>query len=109
MDLSVELYVIGGGRCLAQEFLGALKRTDPRDFAGVLVGWPARETTGLLSALAARRIADCLGAGRTFGAGFPPPPACLALAAFVLRVLRVVLDHPLAARLFEFEAKLVIA
>src|ERR1035441_10972276 len=79
MDLSVELYVIGGGRCLAQEFLGALKRTDPRDFAGVLVGWPARETTGLLSALAARRIADCLGAGRTFGGGFspPPPPSCL--------------------------------
>src|ERR1035441_10932195 len=74
MDLSVELYVIGGGRCLAQEFLGALKRTDPRDFAGVLVGWPARETTGLLSALAARRIADCLGAGRTFGGGFSPPP-----------------------------------
>ena len=100
---------MGGGRCPVQKFLGALKRTDPKDFAAVLVGWPAREATGLLSGLAARRIADSWGAGRTFGAASPPPPACLALGAFVSRLLRVVVDHPFAARQFERQAELVIA
>ena len=109
MDLSVELYVRAGGRCPAQEFMDDLKRTNPGDFAAMLVGWPARETTWLLSALAARRIADRLGAGRIFGAASPPPPDCLALRAFVSRLLRVVVDHPFAARQFERQAELVIA
>src|ERR1035441_891078 len=109
MDLSVELNVEGGGRCPVQAFLGALKCTGPRDFAAALVGWPARETTGWLSGLAARRIAVCWGAGGTCGAASPPPPACLALAGFVLRVLGGVLDQPLTTRQFERQAELVIA
>src|ERR1035437_5085279 len=100
---------MGGGRCPVQKFLGALKRTGPRNFAAVLVGWPAREATGWLSGLTARRIVDRWGAGRTFGAASPPPPACLALRAFVSRLLRVVVDHPFAARQFERQAELVIA
>ena len=109
MDLSVELYVRAGGRCPVQEFLATLKHTNPGDLTAVLIGWPTSETTWLLSALAARRIADRLGAGRTFGAASPPPPACLALRAFVSRLLRVVVDHPFAARQFERQAELVIA
>src|ERR1019366_8832499 len=109
MDLSVEFYVTGGGRCPVQKFLDDLKRTAPGGFAAVLAGWPTRETTRLLSALAARRIADRLGAGRTFGVASPPPPACLALRPFVSRLLRVVVDHPFAARQFERQAELVIA
>src|ERR1035438_2127604 len=93
MDFSVEFYVMGGGRCPVQDFLDDLKRTAPGGFTAVRVDWPARETTWLLSALAVRRIADRLGAGRTFGAASPPPPACLALRAFVSRLLRVVVDH----------------
>ena len=58
MDLSVELYVRAGGRCPAQEFMDDLKRTNPGGFAAVLAGWPTRESTGLLSGLAAGRIAD---------------------------------------------------
>jgi hypothetical protein len=38
MDLSVEFYVTGGGRCPVQKFLDDLKRTAPDGFAAVLAG-----------------------------------------------------------------------
>lgn len=38
MDFTLEFYEFSGGRCLAQEFLDELKRSDPGDFAAVLAG-----------------------------------------------------------------------
>ena len=38
MDFSVEFYETVAGRCPLREFLDALKRTDPGDFAAVLAG-----------------------------------------------------------------------
>ena len=38
MDFTVEFYETAAGRCPVREFLGALKATDPGDYAAVLTG-----------------------------------------------------------------------